>query len=118
MTEFDRNKHLSEVHGIDVMNPLPKPIQPQIDFQPQINIQFPPEFFNYNNNNANDNIDNEEQMKKLIDMQKNFKETMIQLQEKKKEEERQSNLRNNYGDISDGFQKVFKDTLNDFKSMV
>ena len=114
MTEFEKDKHLSEVHGINQLNPQIQQSQPQIDFQPQIKIELPPELFGNNNAPEND-MRGEELLKRMDDMKSDF---ISKLEEKKIEEERQSNVRSNYGDITDGFQKGFKDTLNDFKLMI
>ena len=114
MTEFERDKHLNEVHGINQLSPQIHQSQPQIDFQPQIKIELPPELFGNNNAPEND-MRGDELLKRMDDMKNDF---ISKLEEKKSEEERQSNVRSNYGDITDGFQKGFKDTLNDFKLMI
>ena len=123
MTEFELHKHLSEVHGINKLNN--KNNQNQINQvqnpSPIINIQYPPNFYN-NNENINNNDQNfNEYMKKLDDIKKDFQETFIKQHEENKrllEEQRQKDTGNNNQKILEKFENTFKETMNNFKSMI
>ena len=124
MTEFELNKHLSEIHGINKNNVNN---QNQINNQqnqlpPQINIQLPPNYFGDINEN-NNNLNNDELMRKMDDMKKQFQDTFIKLQEEKKREQEEfqnmPKFDNNYNQqMIDRLENTFKDTINDFKLMI
>ena len=125
MTEFELNKHLSEIHGINKnnINNQNQINNPQNQFPSQINIQLPPNYINPNNNidNNSNNLNNDELMKKMDDMKKEFKDTFLKLQEeKKKEQEEFQNIpKIDYNQqMLDRLENTFKETVNDFKLMM
>ena len=123
MTEFELHKHLSEVHGINKQNNNNNQNQVnQVQNPPPIiNIQYPPNFYN-NNENINNNEQNlNEYMKKLDDMKNDFRETFIKQYEENKrllEGQRQNNTENNNQQILERLENTFKETINNFKSMI